>query len=67
MQDSLSQIGQEMYAGGAAGTAGPEPAEGESKDEAASNKSGSTAGASASQGKKKKNGEEKVEEGEVVE
>jgi len=57
LSDTLSQVGQAMYAGGAAGTAGPEPAEGESKDEAASDKS------SASQGKKG----EKVEEGEVVE
>src|SRR3989344_4955889 len=31
LSETLSQIGQAMYAGGAGGTAGPEPAEGESK------------------------------------
>ncbi len=52
LSDTLSQIGQAMYAEGAKGAAGPEPSEGESKKE--------------SDGEEKKK-DEKVEEGEVVE
>lgn len=53
LSDTLSQIGQNMYAGGAQGAAGPEPAgEGDKKD---------------GEEKKEEKKDEKVEEGEVVE
>ena len=60
LSDTLSQIGQAMYGGTGQGqsTAGPEPAEGMSKEKTEEPKDGE-------EGKGKKN--EKVEEGEVVE
>ena len=61
LSDTLSQIGQAMYAGGAGqgqSATGPEPAEGVSKEKTEEPKDGE-------EGKGKKN--EKVEEGEVVE
>jgi molecular chaperone DnaK len=69
LSETLSQVGQAMYAGGAKGTAGPEPAEGEAqKDEPETNgEESSSAKASEDKGKKKKDKEENVEEGQVVE
>ena len=76
LSDTLSQIGQAMYAGGAGGTVGPEPAEGgeqktqgneEEKGEEPSSAKSSAGEAKDEKKSNKSNGEEKVEEGEVVE
>ena len=69
LSETLSQIGQAMYAGGAGGTAGPEPAEGvkEGKGEEPASTQDSEETKDKKKNSDKKNGEEKVEEVEVVE
>lgn len=60
LSDTLSQIGQAMYAGGSKGAEGPEPAEGEKTEDKKEDKDGE-------EKKTSKDKDEKVEEGEVVE